>query len=205
MKVIKSVFILSVAIAISVGCATDPPIKNPQILKSNLPQEYSIKEVPIYQQGYNECGPTSLRMVMNFYGRNLTKEDIAEWILRARGTSSTLMEFFARKEKFEVCAFYDWKKGKMKYLLAQGYPLIVLGVPPSNWPVGRYITGAGHFTVVVGYDDNTNYFSVHDPGTGKEYKVPYEVFKEYHSSHPTESNYVLCIYPKWNRDKGSIK
>jgi ABC-type bacteriocin/lantibiotic exporter with double-glycine peptidase domain len=195
MKLIKSFFILSAVFAISVGCATDPPIKNPQISKSNLPQKYSIEGVPIYKQGYEECGPTSLQMVMNFYGRNLTKEDIAEWILRAKGTTYTLMEFFARKEKFEVFSFYDSKKEKMKYLLAQGYPLIALGVRPPNWPAGRY-TGMGHYIVVAGYDNNTKHFSVHDPATGRKYKIPYEVFKEFHSSHPTQSNYVLCIYPK---------
>ena len=196
-KTIKSVFILSVVIAINVGCATGPLVKNPQISRSNLPQKYLIEGVPIYRQGFEECGPTSLQMVMNFYGKNLTKEAISEWILRTKGTTYTEMEFFARKEKFEVHSFYDSTKEKMKYLMAQGYPLIALGVRPPNWPAGRY-TGSGHYIVVVGYDDRDKLFSVHDPATGGKYKIPYEVFKDFHSSHPQQRNYVLCIYPKAN-------
>jgi len=61
---------------------TDSPLKNPQISKSNLPQKYLIEEVPICKQGHEECGPTSLQMVMNFYGKNLAKEEISQWILR---------------------------------------------------------------------------------------------------------------------------
>lgn len=197
MKVIKSVFILSVVLALSLGCATDPPIRNPELSKSNLPKKYLIEEVPICKQGYEECGPTSLQMVMNFYGKNLTKEAISEWIMRTKGTTYTEMEFFARKEKFEVHSFYDSKKEKMKYLIAQGYPLIALGVRPPNWPAGGY-TGKGHYIVVVGYDDNNKHFLVHDPATGRKYKIPYKVFKDFHSSHPQRSNYVLCVYPKGN-------
>jgi ABC-type bacteriocin/lantibiotic exporter with double-glycine peptidase domain len=195
MKVVN--FILSVVLAISVGCTTGPPIRNPQLSKSNLPQKYLIEEVPIYKQGYEECGPTSLQMVINFYGRNLTREDISKWIMRAKGTTYTNMEFFARKEKFEVYSFYDSNKQKMKYLIAQGYPLIALGVRPPKWPAGTY-TGTGHYIVVVGYDDSNKDFSVHDPATGRKYKIPYELFKEFHSTHSQQSNYVLCIYPKGN-------
>jgi hypothetical protein len=133
MRVIKSLFSLSVVFAISVGCGTGSPIKNPQISESSLPQKHLIGGVPIYKQGYEECGPTSLQMVMNFYGKNLTKQHISDWILRTKGTTHTDMEFFARREKFEVYSFYDSKKEKMKYLIAQGYPLIALGVRPPNW------------------------------------------------------------------------
>jgi len=196
-KVVQSVLILLAVLAIGVGCAADPPIRNPQFSKSNLPEKYLIENVPLYRQGHEECGPTSLQMVMNFYGKNLTKEAISEWILRTKGTSYKEMEFFARKEKFEVYSFYDSKKEKMKYLLAQGYPLIALGVRPPNWPAGRY-SGAGHYVVVVGYDDGNKRFSVQDPATGKKYKIPYELFKEFHSSHSQSRYYVLCIYPKEN-------
>jgi len=196
-RVIKRVLILSIVLTVSVGCTIDPPVRNPQFSNSNLPEKYLIEKVPLYKQGHEECGPTSLQMVMNFYGKNLTQEAISEWILRNKGTSHKAMEFFARKEKFEVYSFYDSKKEKMKCLLAQGYPLIALGVRPPNWPAGRY-SGAGHYIVVVGYDDGKKQFSVQDPATGKKYKIPYELFKEFHSSYSQRRYYVLCIYPEGN-------
>ncbi len=196
----KRTFFLSLLILFSaavtlLGCAAGPPIKNPQVIKSNLPQKSFIENVPIYRQPYMDCGPTSLRMVLNFYGKNLSQEDIGK-VRRGRGTVVSDMESYPRGLGFEVHSFYEWRKEEIKYLLAQGYPLITLGVPPPEWyRSGRY-PGEGHYVVVVGYDDIKNVFIVHDPNPGKKMEISYDVFKDFHRSHPTHSNYVLCVYPK---------
>jgi hypothetical protein len=200
MKIIKTALMVTVFLAISTGCATDPPIKNPQISKSNLPQAYFIENVPTYKQGYNECGPTSLQMVMSFYGKSLTKGEIVKSVfMKSWGTPISEMESYARRQKFGIYSFYGWREGKMKYLIAQGYPLIVLGEIPSNWyPDGSY-AGIGHYVVVVGYDDTEKKFVINDPGLGRKMEVPYGVLKNFLlSTKFSESNYVLCIYPKGN-------
>ncbi len=182
-------------IVLFLGCAGGPPVKNAHITKSNLPQQYLIENVPIYRQPYMDCGPTSLRMVLGFYGKNLSQEEIGR-ARRGRGTSVSDMESYPRSLGFEVYTYYDWKKEEMKYLLAQGYPLIVLGVPPPEWhKSGRY-SGEGHYVLVVGYNDLKNVFIIHDPAPGRKIEIPYEVFKDFHRSHMTHANYVLCIYPK---------
>jgi hypothetical protein len=71
----KKIILFSV-IVLLLGCAVGPPIKNPQITKSNLPQQHRIDNVPIYRQPYMDCCPTSLRMVLNFYGKSLSQEEI---------------------------------------------------------------------------------------------------------------------------------
>ena len=176
-------------------CAAGPPVKNPQTTKSNLPQEHLIENVPIYRQPYMDCGPTSLRMVLNFYGQNLSQDEIgkARW---GRGTVVSDMESYPKTLGFAVYAYYDWKKDEMRYLLAQGYPLIALGVRPPQWSKGERYSGEGHYVVVGGYNNLKNIFHVHDPNGGRKLEVLYDVFKDFHRSHQTHSYYVLCIYPK---------
>jgi ABC-type bacteriocin/lantibiotic exporter with double-glycine peptidase domain len=182
-------------ILLLLGCAGGPPVKNPQITKSNLPQQHLIKNVPIYRQPYMDCVPTSLRMILNFYGKNLSQEEVGK-VRRGSGTSVSDMESYPRGLGFETYSFYDSKKDEMKYLIVQGYPLIALGVPPPEWSKGQRYSGGGHAVVVVGYDDFKNIFNVYDPNGGRKLEIPYDVFKDFHRSHPSHGNYVLCIYQK---------
>ncbi|MDD1777177.1 MAG: C39 family peptidase [Candidatus Helarchaeota archaeon] len=190
-------FILFSIIVLFLGCAGSPPVKNPQTTKSNPPQQCLIENVPLYVQLPGECGSTSLRMVLNFYGKNLSQEEV-DRARRGKLLSISDMESYVRMQGFEVYSFYDHKKEEMKFLLAQGYPLIVFGVKPSNWPWGggQRFVGEGHFVVVLGYDDLKKIFIIHDPGSGVRMEVRYDIFKEFHDSSSYEPFYVLCIYPK---------
>ena len=190
----KKVILLSLTV-LFLGCAAGPPLKDSQFSKTNLPQKHLIEKVPIYRQPYMDCGPTTLRMVLNYYGKTLSEEEIGK-ARKGRGTSVSDMESYPRSLGFQINSFYDWKKEEMKLLLAQGYPLIALGVRPPDWTKGERYSGEGHFVVVVGYDDSKKIFNVHDPNGGRKLQIPYDVFKEFHRAHPTHGNYVLCIYPK---------
>jgi len=194
-RIFLIVHIFFLGVALLVGCTTSPPIKNPQVTQSNLPQKCFIENVPIYRQPYMDCGPTSLRMVLNYYGKNLSGEEISK-ARKGRGTLVSDMEGYPTTIGFQVYSYYDTKKEEMKYLLAQGYPLIALGVRPPNWSKSERYSGEGHYVVVVGYDDLRNIFNVHDPNGGRRMEIPYDIFKDFHRSHPTHSNLVFCIYPK---------
>jgi hypothetical protein len=98
--------ILFLAIMSLLGCAGGPPIKNPKITKSNLPQQHLIENVPIYRQPYMDCVPTSLRMILNFYGKNLSQEEVSR-VRRGRGTSFKDMESYPRGLGFGLYSFYD--------------------------------------------------------------------------------------------------
>jgi len=184
-------FLAVLLFLIPAGCATmdsAPPVKNPQILKSNLPSDHIIAGVPWYRQGSQECGPTSLAMVLNFYGRNVTKDEIALWLMKAgkRGTLPEDLEYYARQQqRFKTFRVYDREKEKteMKYWVAQGYPLIAMGTIPPNWHQ-KMVMVRYHFVVVVGYDDLKKHFVIHDPAYGRKGRekteVPYDVFNDFH-------------------------
>lgn len=190
---------VTLILALCIGCATEPPIRNPQISKSTLPKVHSIRDVPVYRQGRNECGPTSLQMVMNFYGKNLNKDEIVKSVL-IKGSSTPIsnMVTYAMAKKFEVYSFYGWNEEKMKYLIAQGYPLIAIGEIPSNLLGDGRGGGVGHYVVITGYDDIEKKFTINEPFLGQKMKAPYEVIKDFLSSSKPDHdwNHVICIYPK---------
>jgi hypothetical protein len=99
------------------------------------------------------------------------------------------MKSYPRSLEFEVFSFYDGKKEQMKYLLAQGYPLIALGVRPPEWTPDEKYSGEGHYVVLVGYDDLKKTFNVHDPNRGRKLEIPYDVFGDFHRSHPTQGDF----------------
>jgi hypothetical protein len=203
---ILELFLAVLLFFIHIGCATMdsvPPIKNPQILKSNLPSGHILAGVPWYRQGSEECGPTSLAMVLNFYGRDVTKDEIALWLKKAsrRGTNVEDLEYYAGQQQgFKTFRVYDKREEKteMKYWIAQGYPLIAVGTIPPNWHQ-RMVLDRRHFVVVVGYDDLKKHFLIQDPAYGRKgqekTKVPYDVFIDFHV-HPKFPQMTLCCYPR---------
>jgi hypothetical protein len=140
-------------------------------------------------------------MVLNYYGRKVTKDDIVKWVMSVGllGTAVQQLEYYAETQKgCRVYRFYDNTKGKtrVKGLIAQGYPLIAFGRIPTRWH-SRSKLWEGHAVVVVGYDD-AGFFIIQDPAWGREGReqtfVPYPVFEDFLFS-PIFSNMVLCIYP----------
>ena len=95
------------------GCAAGPPVKNAHITKSNLPQQHLIENIPTYRQPYMDCGPTSLRMLLNFYGKNLSQEEVGK-ARSGRVTPISGMEAYVRMQGFGVYSFYDSKKDEVK-------------------------------------------------------------------------------------------
>jgi hypothetical protein len=176
------------------GCAGRSPLRDSDPSRLDYPLAHRIEQVPVYRQAPMECGPAALRMVLNYYGRRLTDQDVRE-ARRGKLTSVYAMESFAKSLGFGFYRFYAGRKEKMKFFISKGYPLIALGVQPRNWVAGETYTGEGHYVVVIGYDDLRRIFHVIDPSGGRILEIPYTIFDNFHASHPTEADYVLCIYP----------
>ena len=82
---------------------------------------------------------------------------------------------------------------KIKMLLCQGYPLLVGGTTPKDWPSGLD-EGSGHWIVVYGYDENG--FSIIDPFCGRAFEVGGEMMKEFLVRNRISANWVIQSYPK---------
>jgi len=188
----KRVFSITVLVFLLIsGCASTPPVKNPQYTESNLPKVYKIDGVPYVRQGHMQCFPTCLYMVFKFYGKEIPLQEIDDWIRGAKGTTTQAAEQFCKMKKFNTFVFYDWKGDKIKYYLAQGYPLI------AAVQTGAFGTSF-HVIVLTGYNDEKQIFYMNDPGK-KNKEISYKKFKEIRSlDQPgtTIKYYTLLIWPQ---------
>ena len=106
-----------------------------------------ISGVPFFSQEANQCGPASLAAVMNYWGKEITPDEIASAIYspQLNGTLSLDMWQYAQDHQFQA----DIRKGSIEALkqhLAKRLPIIAfLNLGFDWWPVG-------HFVVVVGLD-----------------------------------------------------
>lgn len=124
------------------SCAGTPPIKNAKTLRV-------IENVPFHPQEAYQCGPASLAGVLNYWGLEVSPEEIAAEIYSktAKGTLDVDMILYAEKRGLKT-RHYGGSLEEIKGKIDLGYPLIVL-VDYGLWVYQR-----NHFMVVVGYDEN---------------------------------------------------
>lgn len=184
----KRIYIIILTFLLVASCTPLPPVKDPQYTESNIPKAQNISYVPYFRQGYNQCFPACLYMIFKFYGKEIAFQEIDDWIRKAKGTLSSAAEEFCTIKKFNTYVFYDWKGDKIKYFLAQGYPLIA-GVEKKGFGLGL------HVVVLTGYDDEKQVFYTNDPAINNK-EISYKKFKEERSM--VDGNiryYTLLIWP----------
>ena len=120
---ISHIISLFILVSLTFGCTTvSPPIIYPEITEIKLPPKAFIHGIePIKASNEASCVPTSLEMVFKFYGKELIKEEISNWIQRAYGSSKENLERFLLMQKFEVYTFYDWSSDKRRRASQRGH------------------------------------------------------------------------------------
>ncbi|MCS7215263.1 MAG: cysteine peptidase family C39 domain-containing protein [Thermodesulfovibrio sp.] len=109
-----------------------------------------INHVPFFPSEDFQCGPTSLAMVLNFWGMKVTVDEIAKEIYSkgAKGTADFDLIIYAQKKGFKTLNY----KGNMEDLkekIRANKPLIVM-TDEGYWFYKKY-----HFIVVVGFDSDS--------------------------------------------------
>lgn len=108
-----------------------------------------IENVPFFPQEDFQCGPASLAGVMNYWGVNVSLEEIAREIYSpsAKGTLNLDMILYAKRKGMES-TYYQGSMEDIKNKIDSGHPLIVMV------DLGLWIYQQNHFMVVIGYDQN---------------------------------------------------
>jgi predicted double-glycine peptidase len=153
-------FILAV-IVLLFSCATT----------NNIPkstQTHIIENVPFYPQETYQCGPASLAGVLNYWGVNVTPDDIAEEIYSksAKGTLNIDLIFYAQRRGLNAIQ-YKGDIEDLKKNIDSNYPVIVLV------DYGFSIYQANHFMVVIGYNEDG---VIVNSGKDERKFIPYEEF-----------------------------
>lgn len=180
--------------------AKEIPIKSSNVVNADIEvPQYSQKEIP--DIGHVICSPTSLAMVMNYYGSQVNILDVAKSVFDhgagIYGNWSYNVAYAAEKNLTSIIAYCYDVEVLLKYIRS-GIPLIAsirtkkreeLSGAPQAYP-------SGHLLVIRGFEEEDDkYIVVNDPAVEnseyvkKRYKldeflnawnnVIYIIYKEY--------------------------
>lgn len=135
-------FILILILAFLFSCAGTRKVATPETVEL-------IENVPFFPQEQYQCGPASLAGVLNYWGVDISPEEIAEEIYSksAKGTLDMDMVLYAERKNLKT-RDYRGSLEDIREKIDLEHPLIVL-VDDGFW-----IYQNNHFMVVVGYDQN---------------------------------------------------
>lgn len=138
----------------------------PEAAKPNRPPYTRLDGLPIIPQKFNNCGPTNLTILLNYYGIDVDQFDVAAVIrpnYEDRNVSPDELAGFVHTETdLHASVYVGGDLELLRRLLAAGYPVIIeKGLVPDE------ATGwMGHYLTLVGYDDITGHFYVRDTYLG---------------------------------------
>jgi ABC-type bacteriocin/lantibiotic exporter with double-glycine peptidase domain len=158
-----------------------------------------IDAVPQIHQGRNECGPTSLAMVLNYWGVKKKKDELKDdlnWHPELGVSYQKMLRFPYKKYGFKV----DFLKGgsieKIMKCIAQDHPVIVRQYINFDKAYGAI----GHWRVVIGYDHERGKIYMRDPAittrgfSSLSYKAFLELWDLSMHSNPSK-NLMLTLIP----------
>ncbi|MFK7794914.1 MAG: PA2778 family cysteine peptidase [Gammaproteobacteria bacterium] len=140
--------------------------KQPQ----DLPTDIRL-DVPFIEQTDNLCGPASLAMVANYYGQNVSAEEVAKLIYIPEKKGSLQIEMQAAARSLGLVAYsMNMDLASLRSEINAERPVIVLQNLAFNiYPVW-------HYSVVTGRDPNNDYFLLHS-GRHEYYRSSWTTFE----------------------------
>ena len=154
----------------------------PSVLLTGLRHEY---------QGWNNCAPSSVGMVLSYYNRTEAQAEIAP-ILKPdpndKNVSPHEIAAYAESIGFQAHVGVGGDLNLVMQLLAAGYPVIA-----EIWFEPEPNDGMGHYRVLFGYDNQSQILKAHDSYSGPNVSMTYSEFDA--KWHVFNRTYVV-IYPQ---------
>lgn len=134
-----------------------------------------ISNFKVFKQERNgTCGAASLRMLLYFYGIELSEKHIVETLFRVKPeggvrprTIVRITEKLGERYDFKVWANEDRKIKDIRRFIKKGIPVMV------EWKTD----GVGHYSVAIGIDDEYIYLADPDNGSPDVNKIAISDFK----------------------------
>jgi ABC-type bacteriocin/lantibiotic exporter with double-glycine peptidase domain len=168
-----------------VGCATGPPFT-----ENSSSRHYIVGVKAINGDRFGTCFPSTLAMVLNFYGDGVNKDAIADQIQKTSGGSTVkdVTQFLEKREyKYTFFQYQGSDDQALKNYISMDYPIIM----PGQY---AYIPGL-HVVVVRGFDDEKKVFYVNDSNRYGVTKISYSEFDWFCEG---AGSWGLVIFPKSN-------
>ncbi len=148
----------------AVPTATPSPTPRPTLVPP--PVSAILDNVPTEIQGFNNCGPANLTIVLDYFGDDTTQEDAAAYLkpneedrnVSPWQISDYVNEFTALRSTVHSGGNLEM----IKQFIANGLPVVIeKGYEPNN-AEGWY----GHYLTVYGYDDEKQEIYTRDTNLG---------------------------------------
>jgi predicted double-glycine peptidase len=127
--------------------------------------------VPFFKQDTNySCGPATILMIFQFYGKIFSEEKLIEKLntRKETGTCHQAMIELAKDEGFYVYENNESSLDEIKSFINKKVPVIVHYTEPAN--------DEGHYSVLIGIDKNK--IILNDPWNGEKFKINIEEFEK---------------------------
>jgi hypothetical protein len=175
--------------------------------------DYTLKKevklsVPRLLQGHNECGPTSLSMVLSYYGAGSVKFGSC-----TVGSSPNRLNEAAEKKGMTVKQENNGSIEDLTALLDMGIPPVILGINGGKkgseiFTPGNFIKNAerAHWMTVSGYKTDergaVTHLYVNNPATGTTQTYTKENFLKFwdYNIVPGGNRYYMAMAPRNSAD-----
>ncbi len=168
----------------AVPLPTNTPIPTNTPTPEPLPTRVLLEGMTAVRQSFNNCGPANLTQVLNWYGSDITQEQVAAYLKPSsedRNVSPWQIADYVNEQtlgEFKASAQSGGSLELIKRLVAAGFPVVIekgYELPTSGW--------WGHYLTVFGYDDEQQILYSQDsylgPWDGSGRTDPYDEFEHY--------------------------
>ena len=142
-------------------------------------------------QGWNNCAPSSVGMVLSYYDRTEAQAEIAP-ILKPDPNDKNVSPYeiaaYAEAIGFQAHVGVGGDLNLVMQLLAAGFPVIA-----EIWFEPKPDDGMGHYRVLFGYDNQSQILKAHDSYSGPNLTMTYSEFDGIW--HVFNRTYIV-IYPQ---------
>lgn len=136
---------------------TQPPTATPTNTPSPtpvvIPVSHSLENVGTVIQGFNNCGPANLAIVLNYFGNETTQEEARQYLKPNREDRNVspwqINDYVNSFTELRSTARSGGDMEMLKQFVAAGIPVVVEKGYLPNEEEGWY----GHYLTVFGYDD----------------------------------------------------
>ena len=127
---------------------------NPENL-SSVSGAKIIKNVPFVKQKDKFCGPAAMASVMNFYGQDVSQDQVAQEVYspELKGALISDMEDFAREMGYNASTV-NGDENTLISLIDENVPSIILV------DLGIWVVSVPHYYVVYGYNESKETFII---------------------------------------------